>query len=53
MLRFAKCRARESFVSICVWSKKVVFLPSGCTCDMLVEMRSNIFKFACIKVPGH
>ena len=44
----------ELCMHLCVWRKGgLEFFSSGCTCDMLVEMRSNGFKFACIKVHGH
>ena len=55
MVRFAKWRARESFVCIFVSGVKMVqsSFPSGCTFNMLIEMRKNVFMFFCINVPGY
>ena len=55
MARFAKWRVGEELcMHLCLWSKGGLELFfSGCTFDMLVEMRSNGFKHVCSKVPGH
>jgi hypothetical protein len=41
MVRFAKWKVKDSFVRVSVCGVMVVycFSPSGCTCNMPVEMR--------------
>ena len=49
MVRFAKWGEMENFVYVSVRRKGglVFFPPSGCTCDMLVKIKSNRFEFPC------